>query len=389
MPSPVSDRPGLLMRDFFRYSPATLIIPPALVPGLVLFNGTRTRADLQAELARSLGDEEADGVVDHLMEALSQAGFLEDETYARLKRERVAAFAESPVRLAAHAGSAYPAEIEPLRQTMRQYLEGATATQPGVMAIAAPHVSPEGGWQGYRAAYKELTPELRDRTFVILGTSHYGQPDKFGLTRKPFATPFGSTRVRLDLVAELEAQPAALPEDYCHAVEHSIEFQVVFLQSIYGADVRILPVLCGSFGRSIRGGGFPEDNEPVKRFLAALGDIAEREQSRLFWVLGIDMAHMGMRYGDKFSARAGQDEMNIVRERDLLRIERVNAWDARGFWELVKENQDDLKWCGSSPLYTFMKAAPQARGTLQRYEQWNIDERSVVSFAGISFSEPR
>jgi hypothetical protein len=34
-----------------------------------------------------------------------------------------------------------------------------------------------------------------------------------------------------------------------------------------------------------------------------------------------------------------------------------------------------------------MKAVPHARGTLRRYEQWNIDEKSVVSFAGISFSD--
>ena len=386
MPSPVADRPGLLIRDFFRYSQATLIIPPPLIPGLRLFNGVSTRTNLQTELARSLGEAEAGGVVHPFADALSQAGFLEDATYRRLKQERVAAFAGSAVRPAAHAGSAYPAEIAPLEKRMRQYLEGATPTQPGVMAIAAPHVSPEGGWQSYRAAYKELTPELRDRTFVVIGTSHYGQPDRFGLTRKAFETPFGNTSVNHALVEELEAQPAALLEDYCHAVEHSIEFQVIFLQSIYGPDVRVLPLLCGSFGRSIRAGGFPEDNEPVQRFLAALEAIAEREKERLFWVLGIDMAHIGVRYGDSFAAHADEEEMTMVRERDLLRIERVKASDARGFWQLVKENQDDLKWCGSSPLYTFMRAVPQARGTLQRYEQWNIDEGSVVSFAGMTFS---
>ena len=31
MPSPVQERPGLLIRDSFRYSDATLIIPPPLV----------------------------------------------------------------------------------------------------------------------------------------------------------------------------------------------------------------------------------------------------------------------------------------------------------------------------------------------------------------------
>jgi AmmeMemoRadiSam system protein B len=257
----------------------------------------------------------------------------------------------------------------------------------GVMAIAAPHVSPHGGWESYRAAYKELTPALRDRTFVVLGTSHYGQPNKFGLTRKPFETPFGTTTIDLAMVEELAVQPATLMEDYCHAVEHSIEFQVVFLQAIYGSDVRIVPILCGSFGRSVHFGGVPEDDRDVQQFLARLEELARREKDRLFWVLGVDMAHMGVRYGDEFRAHAGRDEMTTVSERDRLRIERVMASDAQGFWDLVKENRhDDLKWCGSSPIYAFMKAVPQARGTLLRYEQWNIDENSVVTFAGISFA---
>ena len=34
---------------------------------------------------------------------------------------------------------------------------------------------------------------------------------------------------------------------------------------------------------------------------------------------------------------------------------------------------------------TFLKTAPRARGELLHYEQWNIDTRSVVSFAGVAF----
>jgi MEMO1 family protein len=67
-------------------------------------------------------------------------------------------------------------------------------------------------------------------------------------------------------------------------------------------------------------------------------------------------------------------------------MERINAGDAAGFWDLVRENRDDLKWCGSSPFYTFLKSIPNQRGQLLNYEQWNIDERSVVSFAGMAFT---
>ena len=53
-----------------------------------------------------------------------------------------------------------------------------------------------------------------------------------------------------------------------------------------------------------------------------------------------------------------------------------------GFWNLVQENHDDLKWCGSSPFYTFLKTAPDVRGELLRYEQWNIDDQQRSELRG-------
>ncbi len=387
MPSPVPDRPGLLIRDSYQYSDVTLIIPPALVPCLECFDGHHTELDLRAMLAQTTGELDVSELEQNLIDTLSQSGFLEDDAFAALKAARHQAFAASPAREPAHAGSAYPAQTDDLRAAMAGYL-GSSVTRftDGIVGIAAPHVSPEGGWKTYREAYRKLGPQYRDRTFVILGTSHYGDPDRFGLTRKAFVTPYGSTAVDQELMSELAGEPAANMEDYCHAVEHSIEFQVLFLQSIYGPDIRILPILCGSFARSIYVGGKPEDDESVRRFLGKLGELWAREGDRLFWILGIDMAHMGRRYGDPFTAHAGQGRMSEVEARDAQRIDCIDAGDADGFWDLVQQNRDDLKWCGSSPLYTFMKAVPQARGSLLNYEQWNIDDKSVVSFAAMSFS---
>jgi AmmeMemoRadiSam system protein B len=385
MPSPVEDRPGLLIRDSLQYSEAMLIIPPVLVQALGCFDGEQTDLDLRARLVELTGGLDVSDIATHLRDVLSQSGFLEDETFEQMREARHREFARSPVRMPAHAGTAYPAEGDELRDTISRYL-GPLETGPSPMAIAAPHVSPEGGWESYRSAYRALGPDLRDKTFVVLGTSHHGAPERFGLTRKPYATPFGITTPASDLIEELATQPAVLMEDYCHAIEHSIEFQVVFLQSLYGPDVRVLPILCGSFAQSIYCGGRPDDNEGVARFLGGLAEMNARERDRLVWVLGIDMAHMGRRYGDEFTAIANEDRMASVAARDGQRIARVNAGDARGFWDLVQENRDDLKWCGSSPVYTFMRAVPEARGTLRHYEQWNIDEQSVVSFAGITFA---
>ncbi len=388
VPSSDPEHPGLLIRDPLRFSDAMLLIPPQLVECLACFDGEQTSLDLRAALVRITGEIQIGELEKHLVDTLSQAGFLEDETFEAQRLATVNQFKEAPKREAAHSGSAYPDNAEEARTTLGEFMQGAAPTaEDSIIGIATPHVSPFGGWESYRDAYSLLPKSHDDRTFVILGTSHYGEPDRFGLTRKPFVTPFGESVTNNALVNELaEAAPDAVRmEDYCHAIEHSIEFQVLFLQYLYGPNIRILPILCGSFVRSIYQGGKPEANENVQRFFDSLGNISAREGNKLLWVLGVDMAHMGRRYGDQMIARVDEGEMAAVAESDKLRIERMTQADAPGFWELIQQNQDDLKWCGSAPIYTFMKAVPEAKGTLRRYQQWNIDEQSVVSFAAIGY----
>jgi len=347
--------------------------------------------DLRSELVRLTGEIQVGAIEKNLFDSLSEAGFLEDDTYRELKARREAEFVVELKREAIFAGSAYPADSIRLEALLTERV----GRSPGIasaVGIAAPHASPDGGWDTYRAAYQSLprTDESTDRTFVILGTSHYGAPDRFGLTRKQFVTPLGEAQTNVALVDELDrtASDAIRMEDYCHCVEHSIEFQILFLQHVYGPGVRILPILCGPFVKSIYEGSLPEASDRVAQFFDALGNISAREGKRLFWVLGVDMAHIGRRYGDEVRATADSGEMLEVRERDAQRIHRINGGDARGYWELVQDKHDDLKWCGASPLYTFLKVMPQVKGELLDYRQWQIDPQSVVTFGALRFVEP-
>jgi hypothetical protein len=148
--------------------------------------------------------------------------------------------------------------------------------------------------------------------------------------------------------------------------------------------------LCGPFARSLCQGGRPEDDPHVARFIDGLGELAARRGSGLRFVLGVDMAHVGRRYGDRQAARVGDEALEDVAARDRARLGRVAAGDAAGFWEQVAPEADrHLRWCGSSPLYTFLRAVPEARGRILRYEQWNIDAQSVVSFAALAFDKVR
>src|SRR6516162_1725802 len=128
MPSPSDEHPGLFIRDPYRFSDALLIIPPPLIECLECFDGARTDLDLRAALVRATNALDVSELERNLVETLSAAGFLEDEAFERMREERRGAFAASPVREPAHAGSAYPAEADALRETMRRYMDGAAAS---------------------------------------------------------------------------------------------------------------------------------------------------------------------------------------------------------------------------------------------------------------------
>jgi AmmeMemoRadiSam system protein B len=389
MPSPLPDTPGLVIRDPLRYASAMLVLPPPLIPCLMLFDGAHDDADLRLALSRITDSVEVSAVAEHLEGTLSASGFLQDAVFEAMRDERHRDFAGAATRKAVHAGSGYPEDAAELRAWADACLTDApdTETEEGaILGIAAPHVSPDGGLQSYGAAYRALTPDLGDRTFVILGTSHYGAPGRFGLTRKPFETALGVTGIDTERVDALIAGggPAVVVEDYCHSIEHSIEFQVVFLQHLYGAGVRILPILCGPLG-SDAGRPAPADDAEVQQFLTALRDVCG-EPGAVAWVAGIDMAHIGQRYGDRAAVTANEGPMRTVEARDRERCAALAAADPASFWATIDSGEGDpLNWCGSSAAYALLAAARPRRGALRHYEQWNIDDTSVVTFAGMAF----
>ena len=295
------------------------------------------------------------------------------------------------MREPAHAGSAYPDDREQAREQLSEYMQNQPAyTEDSLLGIAAPHVSPFGGWESLSRCLCGLDcPTYREKTFVILGTSHYGEPDRFGLTRKPLLTPFGKSRTDVEPGQRTGSEGAGRHSHGRLLPRRGALHRVSGLCScsIYLGRTSVSCRSCADRSRAVFiRGGKPEDNEHVKRFFGALGDIAAREQNRLCWVLGIDMAHMGRRYGDAIVALADRNEMLEVAERDQARIERVSSADAGGLLGSGAAESRRSEVVRIEPAYTFLKACARApRGNLRRYQQWNIDEQSVVSFAAMTF----
>ena len=210
----------------------------------------------------------------HLVKALHEAGFLDDDVFAELRARKHDAFAARRRARPAHAGSGYPDEAG-ARPTL-----AATSPAPAREAGATPAKAAAGARaaRGHRRAARQprgrhrlvrrrvprAARRLGDRTFVILGTSHYGEPDRFGLTRKPFATPFGAARTDGALVDALAAPPATPRTSRTTATPSSTRSssRSSSCSTSTGLDVRILPILCGAFIDGPCAGARPRRTKP-------------------------------------------------------------------------------------------------------------------------------
>lgn len=145
----------------------------------------------------------------------------------------------------------YPADPEELRRTVDGYLQAALARQDDLTepprAIIAPHAGYVYSGPVAASAYARLIP-FRDRfrRVVLLGPSH--RVPFRGLATSSathFQTPLGVIPVDRATVEALEARfPQVIRLDEAHALEHSLEVHLPFLQEALDSFV-LVPLVVG------------------------------------------------------------------------------------------------------------------------------------------------
>jgi len=382
------------LRDPSGYTPSVVMLPPALLEVVALFDGEHSIVDIQAELMQRHGELVTREHIEKLIAALDEHGFLDSPAFAERRASIDRAFLDAPSRPASHAGGAYADDPTALRAAMDGFFTspdgpgaiGIPNGGPPVRALVAPHIDFHRGGPAYAWAYRDLAERGEADLFVIFGTCHAGMRDPFALTRKDYDTPLGPARVDRDFVEALatRARQDCFASELAHRNEHSIEFQAVFLQYLYGGrrDVSVVPVLTSFVHEALARGRGPEDDPRVRGFLDALAETVASSRRKVAFIAGADLAHMGTRFGDPEPVSAA--ELERIGQEDRAMLASVEAGDAQGFFESVRRDNDRRRICGLSPIYTLLRALGGARGTLRRYGQWP-DPEGVVTFASLVY----
>ncbi len=274
------------------------------------FNGENTLGAIREHVLSQTGQPLATTELDDLVALLDRAMLLEGPTFGdffeRYRREAV--------RPASHAGRSYAGSERELRDQLASYFtdprgsglpadshhrNGSSRT---LRAVLSPHIDYYRGGPTYTWAYKELMERSNADLFVILGVAHQYSRRRFVLTRKDFATPLGVARTDRDFVDRLAeaAGDQFFEDELTHRTEHSIEFQVVFLQYLLAGrrDFAIVPILVGSFQRPDARWDRP-DRRPRRPPLHP-GPPQRRSSCgrKVAYIGGIDLCHVGPEFGD-------------------------------------------------------------------------------------------
>lgn len=392
IPVTYQGRRALVVKD-----PLGLMKDPLLLAGdglltLGLIDGRRSALDIRSELVRlrggrSIGLESITGLVAEFRSAF----VLDSELFREEKDRMMSAYAALKVRPACLAGKSYPADAQELGRALDEILDMAGNEASGLPAeeitgLAAPHIDLEVGRRVYAKTYAPVRG-LRPKAVILLGTGHSLTDAPLGLTAKDFETPLGLVKTDKALMKKLrELGGAAVePFDFSHKQEHSLEFELLFLQRMFGSGFRLVPVLCGSLSRELhrvrRAGELPG----VGRVLEALAEWRTRLGPDVLVVAGVDLSHVGPKFGHNLQA---SDLLPEAERHDRALLDALGRMDAVAFWEEAARVDDRFNVCGFSSMAFLLEILPRGRGWLLDYDIWREEStRSAVSFAGLAFTK--
>ncbi|HEY6196846.1 MAG TPA: AmmeMemoRadiSam system protein B [Candidatus Eisenbacteria bacterium] len=397
--APVRDgeRELLVVTDPLGVTPGQPVLGFETIAILQLLDGTTSLTDIQALVMQESKDLRVGNMVREFIGKLDEMLLLQSPRFEAALARIQAEWHPLEVRPAALDGVCYPAEHEPLEKFLdaqfahaeRLMAEaGQPAAAPAALprALLAPHLDPRREGHVIARAYLELGEEIQPPLrVVVFGTGHNLGEDFVALTRKKFETPFGQAACDTEFVDFVAARLGedAWRRELVHRDEHSIEFQVVYLQRrLRYRRFTIVPILCGAFHRLLDDRITPREAPAIETLVAAVREAEAKLGGPTLYVAGVDFSHMGPRFGDPPLDAEASAEMCTTDERA---ISAAATGDADRWFDAIAQGDDATRICGFAPTYCMLRCAEPGAGRPLAYAESAEPDGSVVTVAAMAW----
>ena len=394
-PVQISGKEMIGLRDRTGISPEVVFVPPQAFLLISLMDGENSLRDLQAAYMRKYGELLFIERIEELIKQLDAHYLLENRRFSDYFHHLKEEFKETNIRKAAFAGNGYEEDAERLKAQLRDCFmarEGPGLPDEGnkkreVRGIVAPHIDFARGGTCYAYAYKTLAECTAGDLYVILGTCHTPMKNPLAFTLKTFETPLGNVEVDREVVEEVTRHLPydPLEDEFAHRNEHTIEFQVLFLQYILKERAfKIFPILCNSFQEMIQKGISPLEDDLYSTSITTLKETLSSVPN-LCLIASADLAHVGPQFGDTHMVTPGT--LAEIKAKDLEMLGYVEQLNGEELYRFILRERDKRNICGLPPLYALLHLKRAQLGELLNYQQWYDSQgRGTVTFASMSFT---
>ena len=153
-------------------------------------------------------------------------------------------------RTPAYAGRFYPASATELRATLAEYFSQAVrpTAYDAVRALIVPHAGYVFSGQVAASGFAHIDPQRSIKNIFLIGVSHNAAYEGAAVyVEGDFLTPLGRVPVNTEIGRTLlNRHGLFLESNRAHAVEHSLEVQLPFLQYHLKKPFKIVPLLLGT-----------------------------------------------------------------------------------------------------------------------------------------------
>lgn len=382
---------AVLLRDPYNISPNGLSVSLQAYFIISIMNGVNSINDILKNFSDTFKANIPLKDIENLVKTMDENFLLDNENFDKRRKKIVEDFMDAPVRKSALAGKSYSADAAEVAKMLDGYITKTAAVDPPPFALVAPHIDIAVGGPSYGAAYSRLAGSTAE-TFVILAIGHSLTEDFFACIDKDFETPLGISPTDHEFLAALESDfgEPIYKNAFVHRSEHSAELQVLFLQKLFGGSDpprKIVPILL-SFPETI-----DELNDPlfnpdrVGRFIKALKKSINAMGGNICIIAGIDLSHVGKRFGQ--NGGAPKERLEEIEKEDRKLLDIAAGVDKKGLVEFMKVLNPKNHVCGFPALYVLMELLEGCRvsgGKLLDYRQ-SVEGKndSVVSFAAMAY----
>ncbi len=351
--------------------------------------------DIQDIYVQRHGENDIQQIIKQVIGELDKNLLLDNNRSRDFIKKLKSDFLNSTIRRDTHAGTAYEADKDKLKNQIDGFFmseEGPgmptlSEQTTGLKGVIAPHIDIGCGGPCFAWAYKEIVESSDAELFIVLGIAHTSTNNLFVLTDKTFETPFGNIETDKEFLDALHKKNKTdyFEDEFIHKDEHSIGFQLVFLQYLYHQkkNFSMVPILCSSFSNADGNNKSPEQIPQFKEFVSSLKETIKESGKRICVIASVDLAHVGTRFGDNEI----QDDsyLNKLRSDDINMLKHVEGLDAEGFNNSIQQDNNSRKICGYPAIYTLLNVINASEGKLLKYSQYPDQTNSTVSFASMSF----